>query len=258
MSLLNNFRMVFKVGLIAALMGVVMFAMVAYMANGLGSLDEAYSDVVKRVDSSAVLAARTARKAETYREAAFELLTETTDAGNARLLKVTQDMSAQVLEALGKIKADLPEKATEISRSIEGLSKAFAACKPAVEFASTTTTPEENIKAAERMRSECNGHLQQAVMSQIELAIEMEEFAKARADAQHSAATAQVRTAWIVSVLAGAGAIAVALCIGIFGIARPLGVLVGLLQRMARGEDVEMTGHERGDEIGDTARAVDG
>jgi methyl-accepting chemotaxis protein len=258
MSLLNNLRMVFKVGLIAALMGVVMFAVVAYMASGLGSLDEAYSDVVKRVDTSAVLAARTARKAETYREAAFELLTETTDAGNARLLKVTQDMSAEVLEALGKIKADLPEKATEISRSVEGLSKAFTACKPAVEFASTTTTPEENTKAAERMRSECNDVLQQAVTAQVELAIAMENFAKARADAQHDDAVTKVRTAWIVSALAGAGAIVVALCIGIFGIARPLGVLVALLQRMAKGEDVEMTGHERGDEIGDTARAVDG
>jgi methyl-accepting chemotaxis protein len=258
MSLLNNFRMVFKVGLIAALMGVVMFAVVAYMASGLGSLDEAYSDVVKRVDASAVLAARTARKAETYREAAFELLTETTDAGNARLLKVTQDMSAQVLEALGKIKADLPEKVTEISRSVEGLSKAFAACKPAVEFASTTTTPEENTKAAERMRSECNGVLQQAVTAQIELAIAMEDFAKARADAQHDDAVTKVRTAWLVSALAGTAAIVVALCIGIFGIARPLGALVALLQRMAKGEDVEMTSHDRGDEIGDTARAVDG
>src|SRR5690349_17612731 len=128
MSLLNNFRMVFKVGLIAALMGVVMFAMVAYMASGLGSLDEAYSDVVKRVDTSAVLAARSARKAETYREAAFELLTETTDAGNARLLKVTQDMSAEVVQALTKIKADLPEKASEIGRRIDGFGKAFAAC----------------------------------------------------------------------------------------------------------------------------------
>ena len=258
MSVLNNLRMVFKVGLIAALMGVVMFGLVAYMTGGLTSLDEAYSDVVKRVDTSAVLAARSARKAETYREAAFELLTETTDAGNARLLKVTQNMSAEVMEALGKIKADLPEKATEIGRSIEGLGNAFTACKPAVEFASTTTTPEENTKAAERMRTECNDLLQKAVTSQIELAIAMEDFAKAKADAQHSNAVTQVRSAWIISVLAGAGAIGVALCIGIFGIARPLGALVGLLQRMARGEDVAMTGHERGDEIGDTARAVDG
>ena len=81
MSVLSNLRMVFKVGLIATLMGVVMFGLVAYMASGLTALDEAYGDMVKRVDASAVLAARSARKAETYREAAFELLTETTDAG---------------------------------------------------------------------------------------------------------------------------------------------------------------------------------
>jgi len=258
MSLLNNFRMVFKVGLIAALMGVVMFGLVAYMAGGMTSFDEAYSDLVKRVDRSAVLIARAARNAESYREAAFELLTETTDAGNARLLKLTQESSARVLEVLGKVKSDLPEKAAEIGRSISSFEKAVAACKPAVEFASTTTTPEENTKAAERMRTECNGVLQDAVGAQVELVREVAEFAEAKADAQHGSAVAQVRTAWIISALAGAGAIVVALCIGIFGIARPLGVLVALLQRMAKGEDVEMTGHERGDEIGDTARAVDG
>jgi methyl-accepting chemotaxis protein len=42
------------------------------------------------------------------------------------------------------------------------------------------------------------------------------------------------------------------------GITKPLGVLVGLLQRLAKGEDVEITGVARGDEIGATARAVNG
>jgi methyl-accepting chemotaxis protein len=258
MSVLNNLRMVFKVGLIAALIGVVMFGLVAYMADGMTGLDQAYSDVVKRVDTSAVLMARTTRRAETYREAAFELLTETTDAGNARLLKVTQDTSAQVTEAMNKLKADLPEKSVEIGRGLDSFSKVFAACTPAIEFASTTTTPEDNVKAAEKLRAECNGVLQGAIEQQIGLVDEIVAFAKTKADAQHSDAATKVRSAWIISVLAGASAIAVALCIGIFSIARPLGTLVGLLQRMARGEDVEMTGHERGDEIGDTARAVDG
>jgi methyl-accepting chemotaxis protein len=258
MSLLNNFRMVYKVGLIAALMGVVMFGLVAYMAAGTTSLDEAYSDVVKRVDTSAVLMARTTRRAEAYREAAFELLTETTDAGNARLLKTTQDMSAQVLESLNKLKADLPEKASEISRSLDAFTKVFGACKSPIEFSATVTTTEDNLRAAERLRSECNGILQSAIAQQVALVDDVAAFAKSKADAQHSSASAQVRNAWIVSALAGAGAIVVALCIGIFGIARPLGALVALLQRMAKGEDVEMTGHERGDEIGDTARAVDG
>jgi methyl-accepting chemotaxis protein len=257
MSLLNNFRMVVKIGLIAVLMGTVMFGLVAYLAGGLSSLDAAYSDVVKRVDTSAVLVARTARKAETYREAAFELLTETTDAGNARLLKVTEDMSAQVLEALTKLKTDLPEKAAEISRGLETFSKVFAACKPAVEFASTTTTAEENAKAAERMRAECNGVLQSAIEQQLALVDDIVAFAKTKAEQQHEGAAMQVRSAWIVSGLAGVAAIAVALAIGIFGIARPLTVLVNLLQRMARGDEVEMTGVGRGDEIGDTARAVE-
>jgi methyl-accepting chemotaxis protein len=59
-------------------------------------------------------------------------------------------------------------------------------------------------------------------------------------------------------VVSGLAALCLALALGIFGIARPLSALVLLLQRMARGENVEMTALGRGDEIGDTARAVDG
>jgi methyl-accepting chemotaxis protein len=44
--------------------------------------------------------------------------------------------------------------------------------------------------------------------------------------------------------------------VGQFGIAKPMRALVGLLQRLAKGEDIEITGTERKDEIGETARAV--
>ena len=44
--------------------------------------------------------------------------------------------------------------------------------------------------------------------------------------------------------------------IGQFGIAKPMRALVGDLQRMAKGEDIEVTGTERKDEVGETARAV--
>ena len=43
---------------------------------------------------------------------------------------------------------------------------------------------------------------------------------------------------------------------GQFGIAKPMRTLVGLLQRMAQGEAVDITGTERKDEVGETARAV--
>src|ERR1051325_7069775 len=44
--------------------------------------------------------------------------------------------------------------------------------------------------------------------------------------------------------------------IGQFGIAKPMRALVDGLQRMAKGEDIEIAGTERKDEVGETARAV--
>ncbi|HEY6257868.1 MAG TPA: methyl-accepting chemotaxis protein [Xanthobacteraceae bacterium] len=43
-----------------------------------------------------------------------------------------------------------------------------------------------------------------------------------------------------------------------YSLTKPLAVLVGLLQRLAQGEEVAITGIERRDEIGATARAVNG
>ncbi|MDU6750700.1 MAG: methyl-accepting chemotaxis protein, partial [Bradyrhizobium sp.] len=44
--------------------------------------------------------------------------------------------------------------------------------------------------------------------------------------------------------------------IGQFGIAKPMRALVAVLQRMAKGEEVAISGEGRGDEIGETAQAV--
>jgi len=256
-ALFNNLRMVFKIGLIALLMGGVMIGSVSYMGSRMSSVDSAYTDLVSRIDANTTLVVRTGRRGETYRASAYALLTELTDAGNARLLKATQDMSAQVIETFNAVKANVPEKAAEIGNRLDSFRRAFAVCAPVIQFASTTTTPEDNLKAAERMRNECEGPLQDAADAQVKLAEEMIAFAKAKADEQHADALSGIRSALIMAVLSALGAIGIALAVGIFGIARPLSALVALLQRMAKGETVEMTALGRGDEIGDTARAVD-
>ena len=64
MSFLNNLRMVYKVGLIALAMACVMIALIGYMANRMTAIDDAYSDIIKRVDNSTVTVARIARRAE--------------------------------------------------------------------------------------------------------------------------------------------------------------------------------------------------
>jgi len=83
---------------------------------------------------------------------------------------------------------------------------------------------------------------------------------KLESDADSNVATARDNTARFF----GLAALLILLCVSIFalfvgrGITKPLAVLVGLLQRLAKGEEVEITGVERKDEIGATARAVNG
>lgn len=107
------------------------------------------------------------------------------------------------------------------------------------------------------MRAQCNGSLQSAVASQAELVDEVIAFAKFKADEQHGEVVSEIKLVVILAAISGASAVSAALVLGIFGIARPLARLVDLLKRMAGGEEVDMAGLSRGDEIGDAARGID-
>jgi methyl-accepting chemotaxis protein len=89
MSWLNNFKIVYKVGLIVALLAMVMVGLVSFAVSKIKAADDAYSDVIARVDKYTTLAARGARQAENYVAAAFQLATETTDEGNVKYLAAT-------------------------------------------------------------------------------------------------------------------------------------------------------------------------
>jgi methyl-accepting chemotaxis protein len=85
-------------------------------------------------------------------------------------------------------------------------------------------------------------------------------IAKLESEAAAAAATARDNTAR----LFGTASLLILLSVAVFAffvgrsITKPLAILVGLLQRLAKGEEVEITGIERRDEIGDTAGAVNG
>ena len=77
--------------------------------------------------------------------------------------------------------------------------------------------------------------------------------------ASESAAGQYRQVSKLMIIVAAIGIIlgfAFAFTIGQFGVVRPMRKLVALLQRMAQGDQVEITGTERGDEVGEIARAV--
>ncbi|MGJ5050847.1 methyl-accepting chemotaxis protein [Bradyrhizobium oligotrophicum] len=73
------------------------------------------------------------------------------------------------------------------------------------------------------------------------------------AEQQYEQTSRVLITVAVVGIVLG---LALGFVIGQFGIAKPMRELVAVLQRMARGEEVVISGEGRGDEIGETAQAV--
>ena len=64
---------------------------------------------------------------------------------------------------LDKIRTDLPEKADQIGRIADRFKTAFAACEPGIQAASAAMTPEQNVKAGQKLNDECRDVLNSAV-----------------------------------------------------------------------------------------------
>jgi hypothetical protein len=120
MSWLNNFKIVFKVSLIVALMAIVTVGTVIFAAHRMRMADDANTDIVGRVDKSTTLAARAGRRVENYLSSAFQLAAETTDAGNARYLAQTADSRKAYESIMATVLKELPEKAAIIQPTIAG------------------------------------------------------------------------------------------------------------------------------------------
>ena len=62
MSWLNNFKIVFKVSLIVALMAIVTVGTVIFATQRMRMMDDANTDMVTRIDKSTTMAVRAARR----------------------------------------------------------------------------------------------------------------------------------------------------------------------------------------------------
>ncbi|MDU6244526.1 MAG: methyl-accepting chemotaxis protein, partial [Bradyrhizobium sp.] len=112
---------------------------------------------------------------------------------------------------------------------------------------------------AERMRdvamkSRASAEKLQAKMKDVadRLTTRVDNLAKAAED-QYQQTSRMLVTMAALGIVLG---LSLGFVIGQFGIAKPMRALVAVLQRMAKGEEVAISGEGRGDEIGETAQAV--
>jgi methyl-accepting chemotaxis protein len=258
MSWLNNFKIAFKVSLIVALLAIVTIGTVSFAALRMGVMDEASADIVTRIDKSTTMSARASRQAEGYLSAAFQLLAETTDAGNAKLLAESVELRKGYESRMAGVLKAMPEKTAEIGPLIADFERGFAACDPVIQYASRTTTAEDNLKAAARLKNECLSPIETAIRSQAKFVDNLMADAVKASDQMAMDAKSAIRLLIVTSCVGLLLGLAIALWIGIKGLSRPIADLKVVMEAYARNElEAAVPGTERRDEVGEMARTVE-
>jgi methyl-accepting chemotaxis protein len=164
------------------------------------------------------------------------------------LAKAAEESDAKVVPALNRLRQVVrtPELQARVQELIT-LAEKYSAARP-VSVSSVVEVNRLTNTVGAGIAGQLNDELDELSKMQVE-ALEA-----IRSDTMVLLAAALEKSIWVAGIAVIVGGL-LAWLIG-RGISRPLRGLVTLLQRMAKGEDIEISGTERKDEVGETARAV--
>jgi methyl-accepting chemotaxis protein len=221
-------------------------------------MDEANTDMVSRVGKATTTAVRSNRRIEAFVSAAFQLAVDNTDAGRTKFLALTASNRKDYESRMTQVAKDLPEKSAVILPVIAAAEKAFDACGPAIQFATKMASAEDSLKAAVRLQTECVPDAEAAIKAQGTMVDGLLADADKASEQMTVEANSAIRSIFVASGLGLLISLAVALFIGIKGLARPIRDLLDAMAALARNDlKALIPGIERRDEVGDMARTVE-
>ena len=258
MAWLNNFRIVWKVAVIVAVLGLASFLSIGFAAVRMSQADNAYSNLVNRVDAATVSVARGSRNVEGFVSSVYQLVTETSAEGSSRLLarnaeemKMYEDRYAEALQLI-------PEKADELAGLHVKAQAMFGRCAEVVQAVASADTPEETAASVELLKSQCAPLATAVLDEQTKVADDLVTYARTAATNVSAETRSGVRWAIVLVTLGLAVSLAGAMCVCIMGLSRPITTLKAAMERLAAADfQVDVPEVSRRDEIGQMARAVE-
>ncbi|MGJ5204381.1 methyl-accepting chemotaxis protein [Bradyrhizobium sp. HKCCYLR20261] len=258
MSLLSRFRVLTKILAIVVLMAAVAGTISWFAIGALESVAEG-ALAMKAAANRALLAARANQNVIALNRAEFRAAIDPRNENREAALKVVEEqrkLFAERLDEVAKTKDDqaramIPDVRALYEEYVKGMEETFRVITAAKDMQLNEQT--EKMRDA-AMKSRANSEKLQFKIRDVadRLNARVDNLAKA-ADEQYQ------QTSRMLIIVAGLGIVmglVLGFVIGQYGIARPMRALVAVLQRMAKGEDVAISGEGRGDEIGETAQAV--
>ena len=259
----DNIRVATKISVIIAIFAVVAVGTAGFVGSRMRSIDDAYSNLIANVDFATAMSARGNVFLQAYLSTGYQLSTETTEAGNARMLVQARDAKQTATNVWTDaqshlIKAGQTAFAARLASSVAQFRKVAAVCDPAMEVAATASSAEDNIKAAQRLTSDCRPLVDELFLSVKATVNDLTAAASKASDDLSLTTVDTIRTTWIAIGLTTAFSIVLALWIGLTRISRPIARLTATMQAFA-GNDLsaEIPGLQRGDEMGQMARTIE-
>jgi methyl-accepting chemotaxis protein len=260
MSILSRFRILTK---ILAVIGILSLAAAGITALGIVSLKQIaeQTGLVSRTSNEALLVARIntnlqAINADIYRIAGYPR-PESRSAAEADI-KDELDNFKKRFAALGELVVSVENKArlVKISSDMDALGAAINNVYQAADgIENFQMTPEmQHVRDAAGSAGKIVGGLRNSLRGMMEI------YGKRVIDVNAEADEAYLHVSTLMMVSAAASIVISLLfgfVIGQYGVAKPVRVLVILLQKLASGNyDVEVAGFDRKDEIGDVAKTA--
>lgn len=249
---LSNWKILYKILACFALLSVIVAGGIWFATSRMQAIDQLYTDILEKDVRGVQAGLRANQRVYNFGRLTWRIIAETE---MATMKKLSEEIAANQKEFTVNIetaKKLLPAMAARFDQALQLFMDIYTDSYQPLEKAAMAGDNAQALRLSNAMALK-TGELRQRMM---DITTAMDKDIQARSDA----ATVEVNhTETVTIAMIGGGflvALALAFAIVQFGIVRPMSRLVGLLNRLAKGEDIEITGTERGDEVGETATAV--
>ncbi|MCE4224309.1 HAMP domain-containing protein [Methylobacterium sp. C25] len=257
MRVFNDLKLIVKIAIPTLLLVAVSIGLVGFSHTKLTLLAGTAQHLVDESATRAILSSELALQVNEATIREKNAILETEDTRVAFQLTGQANAKQAAYKAIDRLiaLADSDDRRARNERIKTQMNDFFSASERVTAFASKG----DKRAAIELSNGEgraARGKLVEALQQRVES--NQRELTRARDEAAQTAKDAT----WTLIVIAATGLIASSALLGliaIYGITKPIGQLVGVLQRMAHGEiDTTIAAASRGDEIGAIGRAVEG
>ncbi|WP_294646398.1 HAMP domain-containing protein, partial [uncultured Aureimonas sp.] len=251
--MLNNLRISTKIAMIAVFISLLGIAASFYASSVIRSSDSDYSEMIERLDKSAIFLARLNRTANAVGYAAYRVIAYDGASAEAQsAAAMAKDQFDAMKSYFGEVTARLTDEADALKAL--GAKMDFIAERTNAAIATGLRNDDEAARAIMTAVDPAVVDLSKQTSTLNDRLIKRVAAASASLTDQASSAAWMLRGGSIASAVLG---LMLALWMSRRAITAPLAQLQGRMVDLAGGRlDVEVTGQDRGDEIGGMARTV--